>query len=326
LKERILKKLNQNRQSYISGQRLSESLNISRTAVWKYINALKEQGYEIEAVPNRGYRLISSPDILTPEEIYPLLTTSVMGHSIIHKYTLASTSTLAKEIAPQKNEGTVVIAEEQSGGRGRLGRQWYSPRGGGIWTSVILKPRLRPEKAYQITQVAAVAVVKAVREITGLAVGIKWPNDIVINGRKVCGILTEMNAEADAINHIILSIGLNVNPGGSRVPRELNDKIAFLYTECGFTVSRKVLLAALLEKLETAYFQFINKGFVTVLQDCRKFSVLLGREVRIEQADRVLQGRAVDITQDGVLVVETMDGKIEIISGDVSVRGVNGYV
>jgi len=157
-------------------------------------------------------------------------------------------------------------------------------------------------------------------------VGIKWPNDIVINGRKVCGILTEMNAEADAINHIILSIGLNVNPGGSRVPRELNDKIAFLYTECGFTVSRKVLLAALLEKLETAYFQFINKGFVTVLQDCRKFSVLLGREVRIEQADRVLQGRAVDITQDGVLVVETMDGKIEIISGDVSVRGVNGYV
>ncbi|HOO12726.1 MAG TPA: biotin--[acetyl-CoA-carboxylase] ligase, partial [Bacillota bacterium] len=289
MKERILMELNQNKQDFISGQYLSDRLGISRTAVWKYINSLKKQGYEIEAVPNKGYRLVTSPDVLIPEEVYPLLKTSVLGRKIIHSEKLASTSTLAKEIAPQQQEGTLVIAEEQTGGRGRLGRKWYSPRGGGIWASLILKPRIRPEKAYQLTQVAAVAVVKAIKETTGILAGIKWPNDIIINGKKVCGILTEMNAEADAVNHIILSIGLNVKPGEGDMPLDLKDKMTFLDVERGFGVSRKGLLAVLLGELEKAYHAFLDKGFETVAADCRRFSVLLGREVRVEQMDRIFQ-------------------------------------
>ena len=326
MKERILKELNRNKHGYISGQYLSDRLGISRTAVWKYISSLKKQGYEIEAVPNKGYRLVASPDVLIPEELYPLLKTSVLGRRIIHSETLDSTSTLAKEIAPQQQEGTVVIAEEQTGGRGRLGRKWYSPRGGGIWASLILKPRIRPEKAYQLTQVAAVAVVKAIRETTGILAGIKWPNDIIINGKKVCGILTEMNAEADAVNHIILSIGLNVNPGEEGIPHDLGDKMTFLDIECGFSVSRKRLLAVLLDELEKAYLKFLENGFDSVAADCRRFSILLGREVRVEQMDRAFQGKAVQITEDGALLVETAEGKVEIISGDVSVRGVYGYL
>lgn len=326
MKERILMELNQNKQDFISGQYLSDRLGISRTAVWKYINSLKKQGYEIEAVPNKGYRLVTSPDVLIPEEVYPLLKTSVLGRKIIHSEKLASTSTLAKEIAPQQQEGTVVIAEEQTGGRGRLGRKWYSPRGGGIWASLILKPRIRPEKAYQLTQVAAVAVVKAIKETTGILAGIKWPNDIIINGKKVCGILTEMNAEADAVNHIILSIGLNVKPGEGDMPLDLKDKMTFLDVERGFGVSRKGLLAVLLGELEKAYHAFLDKGFETVAADCRRFSVLLGREVRVEQMDRIFQGRAVEITGDGALLVETAEEKMEVISGDVSVRGVYGYL
>lgn len=326
MKERILMELNQNKQDFISGQYLSDRLGISRTAVWKYINSLKKQGYEIEAVPNKGYRLVTSPDVLIPEEVYPLLKTSVLGRKIIHSEKLASTSTLAKEIAPQQQEGTLVIAEEQTGGRGRLGRKWYSPRGGGIWASLILKPRIRPEKAYQLTQVAAVAVVKAIKEATGILAGIKWPNDIIINGKKVCGILTEMNAEADAVNHIILSVGLNVKPGKGDMPLDLKDKMTFLDVECGFSVSRKGLLAVLLGELERAYFKFLEQGFDSVAADCRRFSVLLGREVRVEQMDRVFQGRVVEITGDGALLVETAEGKVEVISGDVSVRGVYGYL
>ncbi len=326
MKGKILKQLIENKNKYISGQYLSQSLDISRTAVWKYVNALKKQGYEIEGVPNKGYRLVSSPDILTQEEISPLLTTSIMGCRIIHRDTLASTSILAKEIASQQKEGTVVIAEEQSGGRGRLGRQWFSPRGGGIFVSIILKPEIRPDKAYQITQVAAVAAVKAIEDITGLAAGIKWPNDIIVNGKKVCGILTEMNAEADIINHIVLSMGLNVNAGAEDVPRDIKDKAAFLSTECGCFISRRQLMAVLLEKTEIEYIKFLKNGFKATVGDCRKYSLSLGREVRVTQIDRVLRGRAVDITEEGILLLETGSGTVEVISGDVSVRGIDGYL
>lgn len=326
MKDMILRELIGNRNQHISGQDLSVKLGISRTAVWKYINALKKQGYEIEAVSNKGYRLLASPDVLTPEEVYPLLKTSVLGRRIIHREKLPTTSTLAKEIAPQQQEGTVVVAEEQTGGRGRLGRQWYSPRGGGIWASIILKPRIRPEKAFQLTQVAAVAVVKAIGKAAGLKAGIKWPNDIIVGGKKVCGILTEMNAEADAINHIILSIGLNVNKGSEEVPHDLKGKIAFLGTECGFWISRKQLLAVLLKELEEAYFEYLENGFASAVEDCRRFSLLLGREVRVVQMDRSFTGKAVQITGDGVLLIETGDGNIEVISGDVSVRGADGYL
>lgn len=325
MRERILKELNRNKESHTSGQSLSEKLGVSRTAVWKHINSLKELGYEIEAVPNRGYKLLASPDLLTPEEVYPLLKTSILGRNIIHEYSLESTTILAKRIATRQREGTVVVAEEQLEGRGRLGRQWYSPQGG-IWVSIILKPQIRPDRAYQLTQVAAVAAVKAVHGVTSLAAGIKWPNDIIIKGKKVCGILTEMNAEADIINYIILSLGVNANACKGALPGDLKKKITFLSDEYGGPVSRKAFLATLLLEIEKGYLEFLEKGFRSVAEDCRKFSVILGREVRISQMGKIFQGKAVGITDEGILIVETPEKKIEIISGDVSVRGIKGYI
>ncbi len=325
MRERVLKELNENKDKYVSGQVLSERLGISRTAVWKHINALKEQGYDIEGIPNRGYKLFSSPDLLLPEEIYPLLRTVSLGRKIIHRESLGSTTNLAKEIATEQKEGTVVVAEEQTGGRGRLGRRWHSPRGG-LWFSIILKPELRPDRAYQLTQVAAVAVVKAINEVTSLDAGVKWPNDIIIKGRKVCGILTEMKAEADIINYIILSLGFNVNAGKGKKPKELQNKMTFLSDEYGGPLSRKLLLAAILKEIEEGYREFLRDGFRATVDDCRKFSVILGREVRISQMGKTFQGKATHITDEGVLLIETPRGKVEVVSGDVSVRGIKGYL
>ncbi len=325
MKRRVLKELNKDTTEYISGQVLSDRLGISRTAVWKHINTLRDQGYRIDAIPNRGYRLSSSPDLLIPEEVYPLLKTSILGRNIIHRESLDSTTILAKKIAEEQKEGTIVVAEEQTGGRGRLGRQWHSPRGG-LWVSIILKPKLRPDKAYQLTQVAAVAAVKAISGTLSLTAGIKWPNDIIIKGKKVCGILTEMNAEADIINYIILSLGVNVNADGDGTPDELASKMTFLSKECGYSVSRKILLANLLQRIEEGYIKFLRDGFKSTVEDCRKFSVILNHEVRISHTGEAIQGRAVHITDEGVLLVETPEGKVEVISGDVSVRGIKGYL
>lgn len=321
MKDRILKQLIANKGEFVSGQHLSEKIGTSRTAVWKHIKTLKVDGYQIESVPNKGYKLIKSPDLLSQEELSPLLQTNFIGKKIIYKDKVNSTSNLAKEIALSLDEGTVIIAEEQTKGRGRMGRHWVSLPRTGIWMSIILKPNIRPDKAYQITQTAAVAIVKAIEKITGLSAGIKWPNDIIINGKKVCGILTEMSAEPDRINYIILGIGINVNTSIEDIPEYLRDKATSLKAELGKEVSRKELVAAIFKNIEKEYYGFVQNDFRAVIDDCRKYSVLLGKEITITQMDKTYKGRAIDIREDGVLLIRTPEGMIEAISGDVSIRG-----
>jgi len=326
LKGKILKQLLYNKGQFVSGQDLSRQMGISRTAVWKHINTLKEEGYQIESVTNKGYKLVNTPDRLIQEQLSLLLQTTFIGKKIIYLDKANSTSDIAKEKALSEDEGTVVIAEEQTKGRGRLGRHWDSPPGTGIWMSIILKPNIRPHEAYQITQAAAVAVVKSIEEVTNLAAGIKWPNDIIINHKKVCGILTEMSSEPDRVNYIILGIGVNVNADLKDIPPYLQNKATSLKEEYGKKISRERLIVTLLKNIEKIYYDFVENGFSAVIDDCRRYSVLLGEEITITQMDRVYKGEAFDIREDGVLLVRTLEGIVELISGDVSIRGANGYI
>ncbi len=326
MKEKILRHLMNNRERFISGQALSQEMGTSRTAVWKHIKVLKEEGYEIASVPNKGYKLMKSPDILSQEEVLPLLKTDFMGKKIIYMDVVSSTIDIAKEIAPAEKEGTAVIAEKQERGRGRMGRPWISPPRTGIWMSLILKPNIRPDKAYPITQAAAVAAARAIEEVTSLKAGVKWPNDIVVNGKKVCGILTEMSAEPDRINYIILSMGINVNTCLEDMPEGLRGKATSIRVEQGDKVSRKILVASLLNNFEKVYCDFAQKGFKAVLEDCRRYSVLLGKEIMITQMNETYKGKALDIREDGVLLVQTSENVVEAISGDVSVRSGNVYL
>lgn len=327
MKNTILNLL-KNTEDFISGQHISEKLNVSRTAVWKYINMLKEEGYLIESVSKKGYKLLKSPDILTENEIMPYLNTKYIGNKIIHFHTINSTNTKAKELASLGEEnGTIILSEEQTLGKGRLGRQWCSPKGKGIWLSLILKPDLDPINASKITQIGAAALCKSFIEI-GIPSFIKWPNDIVINNRKVCGILTEMNGELNRINYIILGIGINVNIDMDDLPEELKDTASSLKIESGKTIDRRKLVALILNNFEPLYNELLNQGHInSSINICRKNSILLNKQIRIINKNSTKIAKALDLDNEGRLIVQLEDGTIDtIISGEVSIRGLYGYV
>ncbi|MDK2794712.1 MAG: BirA family transcriptional regulator, partial [Caldanaerobacter sp.] len=226
LRQKLVEILKQNREDFISGQKLSEIMKVSRTAIWKQIKELEKLGYKIQAHRKLGYRLISEPDLLIYEEIAPYLNTKFIGRNYIHKESLSSTNDMAKELAYKVPDGTVIVAEEQTKGRGRMGRSWFSEKSSCILTSVILKPQIRPENTVALTQVAALAVVKAIEEVCSVKTKIKWPNDIILNSKKVCGILTEMSSEIDVVNYIVIGIGINVNC--TEFPDDLKEKATSL--------------------------------------------------------------------------------------------------
>lgn len=327
MKNTILNLL-KNNEDFISGQHISEKLNVSRTSVWKYINMLKEEGYLIESVSKKGYKLLKSPDILTENEITPYLNTKYIGNKIIHFHTINSTNTKAKELASLGEEnGTIILSEEQTLGKGRLGRQWCSPKGKGIWLSLILKPDLDPINASKITQIGAAALCKSFIEI-GIPSFIKWPNDIVINNRKVCGILTEMNGELNRINYIILGIGINVNIDMDDLPEELKDTASSLKIESGKTIDRRKLAALILNNFELLYNELLNECHINSSIDiCRKNSILLNKQIRIINKNSTKIAKALDLDNEGRLIVQLEDGTVDtIISGEVSIRGLYGYV
>ncbi|SHE72384.1 BirA family transcriptional regulator, biotin operon repressor / biotin-[acetyl-CoA-carboxylase] ligase [Thermoanaerobacter uzonensis DSM 18761] len=325
LRQRLLRLLKENKGEYISGQKLSDELNVSRTAIWKHINELKNEGYQIEAHHKLGYILLSEPDLLIYEEVSPYLTTDFIGKNYIHKLVIDSTNNLAKEIASNVPDGTVIIAEEQTAGRGRLGRSWISQKGCGIWMSIILKPNIQPQEAINLTQVAAISVVKAIEEVFHVESKIKWPNDIILNNKKVCGILTEMSSEIDKINYVIIGIGVNVNC--DNFPEELKGKATSLYLETNSKVDRKKLTASILNNLEFYYNAYLQKGFVYIRPICIEKSITIGRQIKVIANEGEIEGKAVTIDNNGSLVVETKEGKrLSIMSGDVSVRGLLDYV
>jgi len=306
---------------YISGEALAQKLGISRVAVWKQIKKLKNMGYKIIADQNLGYCLISRPDLLIPQEIQRELYTEYIGKEIYYFPELKSTNIMAKEKALQGiekiKEGTLIIAERQSAGKGRLGREWFSPIGG-IWISIILYPQLSPSYIPRITLMSAAAVVKAIKICTQIEPQIKWPNDILINEKKVCGILTEMNAELDIINWVVVGIGINANIDHRAFPQDIQENTISLKEVAGKEVLRIKLVQAFLQEFEKHYESLKRREFSSILKEWKLNSHTLGRKVKVDMGERIITGEAVDIDKEGALVLKKEDGKlIKIISGTV---------
>ena len=306
---------------YLSGAELSEKLGVSRTSIWKYINYFKEAGYKIESSSKLGYRLIATADLLLPEEIDLGLETEFMGKNIVCYEEVESTNQLAKEAADKGAvEGTIILAEEQKGGQGRIGREFYSPKGG-IWLSFILRPELKAVLATRATYIASLALAKTIDKLTTLEPRIKWPNDILIDGAKVSGILTEMGAELDQINYLVIGIGINANFSKSELPKKVEASVTTLFSELGSKIDRVDFIQQLLSFIEESY-QSIN-DFDSLLTEWKDYAYTLGEDVVIINRDDKIYGQAVDIASDGALLVE-VDGKEQrVYSGDVSLRHQN---
>jgi BirA family biotin operon repressor/biotin-[acetyl-CoA-carboxylase] ligase len=318
----ILNMLRNYSNEYLSGEEISRQLAVSRTAIWKHMQTLKQAGYEIEAHPRQGYRLKSVPDFLLPDEIRDQLSTRILGKQEIYYFQdIDSTNNEAKKQANLGcHEGAIVLSEMQNGGRGRISRSWFSPACKGIWLSVVLRPPFHPYDAPKCTLLAAVAVTKAIRRVTQVECGIKWPNDILYEGKKIVGILTEMNAEMDAINHVVIGMGINVNISQDEFPQELRQIATSLSVAAGKTISRLPLLQEILVELEREYHNVIQHGFTQMLNEWRELSVTLGQTVDVIGGSKQFSGLAVDIDNDGTLLVETEGGIEKIIAGDVSIR------
>jgi len=320
--EEILQLLKDHSSKFLSGEEIRRHLRVSRTAVWKRIQRLRALGYEIEASTRSGYRLIGSPDLLTSSEIKPLLKTKWIGKTIHHFDTLDSTNTKAYQLAQEgAEEGEVVIAESQAKGRGRLGRQWFSPPFLNLYLSVILRPKISPHQASLITLMAAVATANAIREFSGLLPLIKWPNDILLRDRKVAGLLNEMHSEMDRIHFVILGIGVNLNMDEKAFSKEIQAIATSLRIEMGQTVSRKAFLQSLLQTLEGWYSIFLKEGNDVLLRAWRDWAKIKGRRVKVTSFGETLVGTAIDVDSDGALILETEDGgRTRVVAGDVEYK------
>nr|WP_276719091.1 biotin--[acetyl-CoA-carboxylase] ligase [Kyrpidia tusciae] len=315
----ILQALRRAGDRFVSGEELGQRFGISRTAVWKHIQALQGVGYPIEAVRNRGYRLREEGEELRPEAIQAGLATSVFGRHMTVLETVDSTNRYAfAEAEGGAPEGYTVLAERQTAGRGRRGRPWFSPPGHGIWMSVVLRPTFPVFRAPQLTLMAAVSVAEAIRERAGVSVGIKWPNDLLLpDGRKVCGILSEMSAEAEEIRFIVLGIGVNVFGREEDFPPELRG-VAGSLAEPGGPISRTALIQGLLGRLEADYRIYQNEGFRAFREGWERLNVSLGRRIAVQTESGQKIGWARRIDDDGALWVETDEGRLEkIISAEV---------
>lgn len=317
VEEKILELFKQQPNAFLSGEQISSGLSISRSAVWKHIEKLRTLGYEFDAVPHLGYRLRKTPDRLYPQEIRFALRAHTIGKEIVYYDIVDSTNTaayhLAKKGAP---EGMVILAEAQTKGKGRLSRNWASPKQKGIYMSVILRPELTPFQAPKITLLAAVSAALAIRDYSGVPALIKWPNDILANGKKIGGILTEMEAEPDTVKFLILGIGINVNARASELPKGASS----IFEETGNKTSRVELVRAVLERLDENYTLFKREGFSPIKKEWRNLSATLGRRVRVTCMDKKVEGEATDIDSDGGLKIRLDNGFYEkVMAGDVLV-------
>ncbi len=317
--EQVLRLLKKHASVYVSGEEISRRLKVTRTAVWKKVQRLRAVGYEIEASRRLGYRLVQSPDLLTPEEVLPDLTTKSLGKRVYYFTALDSTNTEAYGLALQgAREGEIVIAEAQKKGRGRVGRLWFSPAFVNLYLSVILRPPISPHQASLITFVAAVATAAAVERFSGVTPTIKWPNDILVKGRKLAGLLNEIHSEVDRVHFIILGIGINLNIDEGMFPKDVRPRATSLKREMGQRVSRKAFLHILLEELERWYGTFLKKGPAPILQAWRDRARIAGKQVRISSLGEIVKGRAIDVDSEGALLVEMRNGKrTRVVAGDV---------
>ncbi|HSW57760.1 MAG TPA: biotin--[acetyl-CoA-carboxylase] ligase [Dehalococcoidales bacterium] len=320
MREQVLKYLQQ--EKHVSGEELGKRLKISRTAVWKHVKELRKLGYQIESSTKSGYTFMQNPDLLLAEEIENGLITKVMGKNIRHFVQVSSTQDIASELAKKGlPEGTLVIAEMQTQGRGRKGREWISVPDGGLYFSLILRPKLLPSQVVQIPLIASVAVVKAIKNTVPLNPEIKWPNDIFVGDKKAGGILTEMSSEIDGVNYVILGVGLNVNIPASFLAEKTGGIATSLINEVGKPVSRTQIMRHFLVQFENIYNQFVTSGFSSVREEWKNLNNTIGAWVKISDGTREFEGEAVDIDERGFLLVRTDNSRIhQIVSGDVTLR------
>ena len=323
MKKEILQML-RNREGFISGQELCEVFNVSRTAVWKAIRQLMEDGYHIEAIRNKGYRLLPGDEVYNQEEIEHQCTSKIMGREVVFKQCVDSTNRLAKELASQNApEGTLVVSDCQTVGKGRRGRAWESPIGENIYMTLILRPDIMPDKASMLTLLMAYSVVEGLGyEETQ----IKWPNDVVIDGKKICGILTEMSADMDGIHYITIGVGINVNQ--KIFAEELRNKATSLCLFEGIPVDRGIVIAKIMASFEKNYKRFLTaRNLQSVMEEYNRRLVHFHTEVFVVEPQRSYPAFSHGINEFGELLITTKDGDEQaIIAGEVSVRGLYGYV
>lgn len=321
INEELIRHLKAARGQFVSGEELSRLLGVSRTAIWKHIEELRQAGYRVEAVRKAGYRLVAAPDRLYPVELQDVLATTRFGREAVYFDAIASTQTEAHRRAEAgAPEGLVVIADVQTGGRGRLGRSWHSPPDTGIWMSLVLRPDVPLPRVPQLTLVAAVSLADTLAACTGLSVGIKWPNDLLAGGRKVCGILTELAAEADRVHYVILGIGLNVNQTEEDFPPELRARAGSLAMVAGRPFSRVALAQRMLEGLEADYDAYLQKGFAPFKRRWEARAVSLGQRVVARTPGGDFVGIARGIDDDGALLLEQANGTLrKIYSADLDI-------
>jgi len=316
--EKILKILRTYTDKFTSAQEISQKSHLSISTVVRHIHKLRDEGYNILAQPHWGYKLVAVPDRLIAQEITWRLNTKIIGKKVLSYNSVDSTNNIAFSLADQGiSEGTVIFAETQRKGKGRLGRTWVSPKSKGIYCSLILRPQISPEKASVITLLAAVSCAEAIREISGFTTQIRWPNDILVNNKKICGILTELQTDNGKVKFIILGIGINVNTKSSKLPRgasSLKEELKGLKKQFSrLELARKVLCA-----FEQEYLCFQNKGSRSVISRWNNLSALSGRRVRVSLAQGTIEGQAQDIDQQGALIVRLDNGfKQHVVAGDV---------
>lgn len=322
VKKQLIAALSNANNDFLSGQALAEMIGCSRTAIWKQIEELRKTGFEIEAIRKKGYRIITKPDQLSENEILMGLETNVLGRNVLHFDTIDSTQSKANEMARNEApEGTIVIAEEQTSGKGRMSREWHSSKHQGIWMSLILRPKLSPEKAPQFTLITAIAVARAIEEITGIEPEIKWPNDILFQGKKIVGILTELHSEADKINFIVIGIGLNVNQDVVDFPEEIREIATSLSLVKGKKVSRVTLLQHILRNFEKYYELYLDRGFGPLKVIWESYVTSIGKTIIARTISGEFIGKALGITEEGVLKLQDDNGQIHYVySADIEIK------
>lgn len=315
MKSKILEIL-EKKGNYVSGEEISKEIGISRAAIWKHIKKLRELGYEIESKTNEGYKLVKSPEKQIEFELERLLDTIIIGKKILFFEEVDSTNNKAKQIALEEKEGTVVISEMQTSGRGRRGREWYSPKGG-IYVSFILKPNFSPEKASQLTLVSSLALVETLNALgNNLNSKIKWPNDVLISGKKISGILTELSSDMEKINYIVVGVGINLNTEKETLPENGTS----LKIEMKEEVSIKLFLKSFLEYYDSIYQEYLNGDINQIIERWKNNSDTLGKKVKIIGINETYEGLAKDIDENGALILQTKEREIKVYSGDVSLR------
>lgn len=322
IRRKLLEAFSKAEGGFVSGQKISDLLGCSRTAVWKHIEELRKEGFELEAVRKKGYRILKTPDKITANEIQLGLETKTFGRQIVYYDSVVSTQKIAHELSQNgEKEGTIVVADEQTGGKGRMARSWHSPKEKGIWMSMIVRPKIPIHKTPQLTLLTAVALVEGIEEATGLQASIKWPNDVLINGKKVAGILTELVAEADQVHSVIIGIGINVNQRSEDFPDAIRSTASSMALEKGEPIHRATVIQKFLKAFEKWYETYLKHGFKPLKLMWESCTISLHKEIRARTLAGTIVGKALGINEEGALLIETPEGTIEkVYSADIDLK------